>query len=186
MKTDKLSSDIHQQLLKSLQSRFEKNKHRHAGISWDSIIEKLKNNDRALRSLYEMENTGGEPDVVSLDKNSGKISFYDFAPESPKGRRSVCYDREGLEARKEHQPANNAIDMAISMGIKMLDEVQYRKLQQIEQFDLKTSSWILTPPKIRKLGGALFADRRYDHVFVYHNGAQSYYAARGFRGYLTI
>lgn len=147
---------------------------------------RLEANPGKLWSLYEMEQTGGEPDVVGLDKNTGEYIFYDCAAESPKGRRSVCYDREALESRKEHQPENNALDLAAAMGIELLTEGQYRELQQLGVFDLKTSSWVKTPAAIRKLGGALFCDRRYDHVFVYHNGAQSYYAARGFRGLLRV
>lgn len=183
-----LKPEQQQELLTILKTRFEKNIHRHKEVKWAGVEEKLKLDSSAkkLWSLYEMENTGGEPDVVGLDINSGEFIFYDCAAESPKGRRSVCYDREGLESRKEHKPKNNAVDMATGMGIELLTEEQYRRLQELEEFDIKTSSWIKTPSEIRKLGGALFCDRRYDHVFLYHNGAQSYYAARGFRGMLKV
>lgn len=173
-------------LLKTLQSRFEKNMNRHKGLEWAKVQAKLEATTDKLSALNEMEATGGEPDVVGFDKKTGEFIFYDCAAESPKGRRSVCFDREGLESRKEHKPANNALDMAAAMGIELLTEAQYRELQTLGEFDLKTSSWIQTPDSIRKLGGALFADRRYDTVFVYHNGAQSYYAARAFRGSLRV
>ncbi|HEY0893165.1 MAG TPA: DUF4256 domain-containing protein [Cellvibrio sp.] len=173
-------------LLTVLQSRFEKNMERHKDIKWDKVLAKLEAEPKKLASLSEMEVTGGEPDVVGFDKKTGEFIFYDCSAETPKGRRSVCYDREGLESRKEHKPENNALDMADAMGIELLTEVQYRELQALGEFDLKTSSWIQTPAGIRKLGGALFADRRYDCVFVYHNGAQSYYAVRGFRGSLRV
>jgi uncharacterized protein DUF4256 len=174
------------ELLKTLKDRFEKNMSRHKGIDWTRVQAKLEASAEKLRSLSEMETTGGEPDVVGHDKNTGEYIFYDCSVESPKGRRSVCYDREALESRKEHKPANNAVDMAKAMGIELLTEEQYRELQKLGKFDLKTSSWIKTPPEIRKLGGALFCDRRYDTVFLYHNGAESYYAARGFRGSLRV
>jgi uncharacterized protein DUF4256 len=174
------------ELLKTLKDRFEKNMSRHKGIDWTRVQAKLEASAEKLRSLSEMETTGGEPDVVGHDKKTGEYIFYDCSVESPKGRRSVCYDREALEARKEHKPANNAVDMAKAMGIELLTKDQYRELQRLGKFDLKTSSWIKTPPEIRKLGGALFCDRRYDTVFLYHNGAESYYAARGFRGSLRV
>jgi len=160
--------------------------HRHPGLKWANVQARLEANPGKLRSLNEMESTGGEPDVVGLDQQTGEYIFYDCSAESPPGRRSVCYDREGLESRKEHQPDNNVIDMAAAMGIELLTEGQYRHLQELGQFETKTSSWIKTPPEIRKLGGALFADFRYGHVFVYHNGAQSYYGARAFRGSLRV
>lgn len=173
-------------LLKILKSRFEKNMSRHKDIQWDKVQARLEAEPKKLASLDEMETTGGEPDVVGFDKQTGEYIFYDCSVETPKGRRSTCYDREGLESRKEHKPENNALDMAGAMGIELLTEEQYRELQTLGEFDLKTSSWIQTPAAIRKLGGALFADRRYDCVFVYHNGAQSYYAVRGFRGSLRV
>jgi hypothetical protein len=175
-----------EELLKTLKTRFEKNMNRHKGIEWPNALARLQANPDKLWSLHEMERTGGEPDVVGYDAGTGEYIFYDCAAESPKGRRSLCYDRQALEERKEHRPENNAIDMAAKMGIEILTENQYRELQQLGKFDLKTSSWVQTPPEIRKLGGALFCDRRYDTVFLYHNGAQSYYAARGFRGALKI
>jgi hypothetical protein len=175
-----------EELLETLETRFEKNMNRHKGIEWPNVLAKLQANPEKLWSLNEMERTGGEPDVVGYDAGTGEYIFYDCAAESPKGRRSLCYDRQALEERKEHRPENNAIDMAADMGIEILTENQYRELQQLGKFDLKTSSWVQTPPEIRKLGGALFCDRRYDTVFLYHNGAQSYYAARGFRGSLKI
>lgn len=174
------------ELLNTLKTRFEKNMERHKGIEWIKVQAKLEANADKLWVLDEMEVTGGEPDIVDYDEKTGEYIFYDCSAESPKGRRSICYDLEGLESRKEHQPENNAIDMAAAMGIELLTEEQYRFLQQLGKFDTKTSSWIVTPPGIRKLGGALFGDRRYDHVFVYHNGAQSYYAARAFRGLLRV
>lgn len=175
-----------EQLLKTLKTRFEKNKIRHQNIDWDKVQIKLESSPEKLWSLNEMEKTGGEPDVVSFDEKTNEYIFYDCSAESPKGRRSVCFDREGQESRKEHKPENNAIDMAAAMGIELLNEEQYRQLLQLGKFDEKTSSWIKTPSEIRKLGGALFADFRYNTVFVYHNGAQSYYAARGFRGALRV
>jgi len=169
-----------------LKVRFEKNMNRHKGLDWSKVRAKLEANPEKLRSLNDMEKTGGEPDVVSYDDKTGEYIFYDCSAESPKGRRSVCYDREGQESRKEHRPENNAIDMAAAMGIEILTEEQYRELQKLGIFDTKTSSWVKTPAEIRKLGGALFCDRRYDHVFVYHNGAESYYGARAFRGSLRV
>lgn len=182
----KLSPGQHEELLSVLKARFEKNMNRHKGLEWTKIQAKLEANPEKLWSLDEMEETGGEPDVVGYDKKTGEYIFYDCSAESPKGRRSICYDRQALDSRKEHKPANSAIDMATAMGIELLTEEQYRELQKLGKFDLKTSSWIITPPAIRKLGGALFCDRRYDHVFLYHNGAESYYAARGFRGSLRV
>jgi hypothetical protein len=172
-------------LLKTLKARFEKNMSRHQGIEWAPIQAKLERNPKALKSLFEMERTGGEPDVIGQNRD-GDYTFCDCSAESPGGRRSVCYDREGLESRKEHRPQNNAIDMAAAMGVDVLTEAQYRDLQKLGDFDTKTSSWIQTPANIRALGGALFCDRRYGEVFTYHNGAQSYYAARGFRGCLRV
>jgi len=181
-----LSPKQSEELLRTLKARFEKNMNRHEGVEWDKVEAKLEANPAKLWSLSEMERTGGEPDVVGSDKKTGEYIFYDCSAESPKGRRSVCYDRAALEARKEHKPADSAIDMAAAMGIEILTEEQYRALQKLGAFDLKTSSWIMTPAAIRKLGGALFCDRRYDTVFTYHNGADSYYAARGFRGSLSV
>ncbi|TCD18269.1 DUF4256 domain-containing protein [Pedobacter psychrodurus] len=181
-----LSPEQAKELLHTLKVRFEKNMNRHKGLEWTKVQAKLEANAEKLWVLDEMEVTGGEPDVVDYDKETGEYIFYDCSAESPKGRRSTCYDLEGLESRKEHQPENNAIDMAALMGVELLKEEQYRFLQQLGKFDTKTSSWIVTPPEIRRLGGALFGDRRYDHVFVYHNGAQSYYAARAFRGLLRV
>jgi hypothetical protein len=174
------------ELLKILKIRFEKNTNRHKGIEWFKLQEKLEGNTAKLWSLNEMEITGGEPDVVSYDKKTNEYFFYDCSAESPKDRRSICYDREALNSRKEFKPKNNAVDMASEMGIEILTEGQYRELQKLGSFDLKTSSWVKTPAEIRKLGGAIFCDRRYDTVFVYHNGAESYYAARGFRGLLKV
>ena len=181
-----LSQEQREELLGTLKARFEKNMHRHKDIEWAKVQEKLKANTDKLWSLNEMERTGGEPDVVGYDKKKDEYIFYDCSAESPKGRRSVCYDREALESRKKHKPENNAIDMATAMGIELLTEEQYRSLQELENFDMKTSSWVQTPGDIRELGGALFCDRRYGTVFVYHNGAESYYAARGFRGALRV
>ncbi|ODA38733.1 DUF4256 domain-containing protein [Desulfosporosinus sp. BG] len=173
-------------LLGALQARFEKNMNRHKGIEWTKLQAKLEANTEKLWSLNEMERTGGEPDVVGYDETSDEYIFYDCSTESPKGRRSVCYDREALESRKEHKPENNAMDMATAMGIELLTEEQYRELQKHGNFDTKSSSWVKTPANIRKLGGAIFCDRRYDTVFVYHNGAECYYAGRGFRGSLMV
>lgn len=181
-----LSTEIQQELLKTLKQRFEKNMDRHKGLEWAKIQTKLEVNTAKLWSLNEMEMTGGEPDVIGYDKASDTYTFYDCAPESPKGRRSICYDHEALESRKEHKPANSALMMAADMGIEILTEEQYRELQTLGNFDTKTSSWISTPAAIRKLHGALFCDRRYNTVFMYHNGAESYYAARGFRGSLRV
>lgn len=174
------------ELIKTLKHRFEKNMRRHAGIDWDAVQARLEANPGKLESLQEMEGTGGEPDVVGRDEETGDFIFCDCSPESPAGRRSLCYDREALDARKKNKPDGNAIEMASSMGIEMLTEQQYRELQSLGEFDRKTSSWVRTPESIRNLGGAIFCDRRYDSVFVYHNGAESYYAARGFRGRLNV
>jgi len=184
----KLSPQQREELLRVLKTRFEKNMNRHKDLEWAKVKARLdpESSGKKLWSLNEMERTGGEPDVVAHDKKTGEYIYYDCSEESPKGRRSLCYDREALESRKEHKPENNAIDMATSMGIEVLTEEQYRELQKLGKFDTKTSSWMITPSDIRKLGGALFGDRRYDNVFVYHNGAESYYAARGFRGSLRI
>lgn len=174
-----LSPEQREELLQTLKARFEKNMNRHPGLEWADVQAKLEANPEKLWSLHEMEETGGEPDVVGHDGKTGEYIFYDCSAESPKGRRSVCYDREALESRKEHKPKSSAVEMAAAMGIELLTEEQYRELQQLGNFDMKTSSWVITPERIRKLGGALFCDRRYDTVFVYHNGAESYYAARG-------
>jgi hypothetical protein len=174
------------QLLQTLQNRFEQNMHRHKNLAWTEVHARLIANPAALVSLGQMEATGGEPDVISQEEAAGPLTFCDCATESPTGRRSLCYDKEALDARKENKPAGNAAEMARDMGIELLDEQQYRALQQLGEFDLKTSSWIATPPVIRALGGALFCDRRYGTVFTYHNGAQSYYAARGFRGQIQV
>ena len=184
-----LSPEQREELLETLKVRFEKNMNRHKGLEWAKVQSRIcgtEANAEKLWSLGEMERTGGEPDVVGHDKKTGEYVFFDCSAESPKGRTSVCYDREGLESRKENRPKTTAMDMAAAMGIEILTEEQYRELQKIGNFDTKTSSWLKTPPEIRKLGGAIFADRRYDHVFVYHNGAESYYAARGFRGSLRV
>ncbi len=175
-----------EELLRTLKARFEKNMKRHPGLEWAEVQAKLEANPEKLRSLAEMERTGGEPDVVGRDKGTGEYIFYDCSAESPKGRRSLCYDGEALKSRKEHPPQNSALDVAAAMGIELLTEEQYRELQKLGEFDTKTSSWVKTPPRIRRLGGALFCDRRYDTVFLYHNGAESYYAARGFRGSLRV
>jgi hypothetical protein len=182
----KLAPEQREEVLRTLNARFEKNMDRHKGLEWAKIQAKLEANTEKLWSLNEMERTGGEPDVVGHDKKTGEYIFYDCSAESPNGRRSLCYDREALEARKEHKPKNNAIDMAAAIGVELLSEEQYRELQKLGNFDAKTSSWVKTPSDIRKLGGALFCDYRYGHVFVYHNGADSYYAARGFRGSLRV
>lgn len=185
MKKDLLPKE-REELLKTLKARFEKNMSRHKGVDWAKVQAKLEADAKKLWSLSEMEKTGGEPDVVGFDKKTGEYIFYDCSVESPKGRRSSCYDRQALDSRKEHKPANSAVDVAAAMGVELLTEEQYRELQKLGEFDLKTSSWIQTPADIRKLGGALFCDRRYDKVFVYHNGAESYYAARAFRGSLQV
>jgi len=182
----KLSAEQREELLKTLKARFEKNMNRHKGLEWAKVKAKLEGNIEKLYSLNEMEITGGEPDVVGHDKKSGEYVFYDCSSESPKERRSLCYDHQALEKRKEHKPEDSAINMAADMGIEILTEEQYRELQQLGEFDTKTSSWVKTPPDIRKLGGAIFCDRRYNTVFMYHNGAESYYAARGFRGSLRV
>jgi hypothetical protein len=181
-----LSPEQREELLTALKARFEKNMKRHKGLEWAKVQAKLEANTEKLWSLNEMERTGGEPDVVGHDKKTGEYIFYDCSAESPKDRRSVCYDGEALKSRKEHKPKNSAVDMAAAMGIELLTEEQYRELQKLGNFDSKTSSWITTPSEIRKLGGAIFADYRYGNVFVYHNGAESYYAARGFRGSLRV
>jgi hypothetical protein len=181
-----LSPEQRDRLLKTLQARFEENTHRHVGIEWAKVQARLESRAEKLWSLNEMERTGGEPDVVGYDDTTGEYIFYDCSAESPEGRRNVCYDHEGRETRKAFKPENNAVDMAAAMGIELLTEDQYRELQSLGDFDTKTSSWVKTPSDIRKLGGALFADRRYDHVFVYHNSAPSYYGARGFRGSLKV
>ncbi len=181
-----LSPEQREALLGTLKDRFEHNMNRHKGLEWSKVQARLDANSEKLWSLHEMESSGGEPDVVGQDKKTGEYIFYDCSVESPKGRRSVCYDREAQESRKEFKPENNAVDMATAMGIEILTVEQYRTLQQLGKFDTKTSSWVHTPPEIRKLGGAIFCDRRYDHVFMYHNGAESYYAARGFRGSLRV
>jgi len=181
-----LSPEQREELIKTLKVRFEKNKSRHTGLEWANVQSKLEADADKLWSLGEMERTGGEPDVIAYDNRMDEYIFYDCSAETPKGRRSFCYDREALESRKEFKPQNNAVDMAASMGIEVLTEAQYRELQTFGKFDTKTSSWVKTPAEIRKLGGAIFCDRRYDHVFTYHNGAESYYAVRGFRGLLRV
>jgi hypothetical protein len=181
-----LSQEQSKTLLDLLKARFEKNINRHIGIDWVKIQAKLLANTEKLWILDQMELTGGEPDVIGFDTNSGEYLFYDCSAESPKGRRSLCYDKKALDSRKENKPANNVIDLAAEIGIELLTEEQYRDLQKFGEFDLKTSSWVMTPPEIRKLGGAIFCDRRYNHIFKYHNGAESYYAARGFRGLLRV
>jgi len=181
-----LSAEQREELIKTLKVRFEKNKSRHTGLEWANVQSKLEANADKLWSLSEMERTGGEPDVIAHNNTTDEYIFYDCSAETPKGRRSVCYDREALESRKEYKPENNAVDMAASMGIELLTEAQYRELQTFAKFDTKTSSWVKTPAEIRKLGGAIFCDCRYDHVFTYHNGAESYYAVRGFRGLLRV
>jgi len=182
----KLSAEQREQLLTVLQARFEQNMSRHPDVDWAEVQAKLEANPEKLWSLHEMERTGGEPDVVAHDQPAGETIFFDCSAQSPKGRRSLCYDREALDARKENKPKDSVIDMANAMGVTLLTEAQYRQLQELGEFDTTTSSWIETPPTIRELGGAIFGDRRYDHVFVYHNGASSYYAARGFRGALKV
>jgi hypothetical protein len=185
-RTGRISSEEREELLHVLKVRFEKNMNRHKDFAWADIAAKLKANPDKLWSLHKMESTGGEPDVVANDKKTGEYIFFDCSAESPKGRRSICYDHEALESRKEHKPENSAINMASEIGVEILTEVEYRELQKLEKFDSKTSSWIKTPTNIRKLGGAIFADYRYGQVFIYHNGAESYYAARGFRGSLRV
>lgn len=186
MKKSKLSPDSQKKLISILKDRFEKNMNRHKGIDWSKVEAKLLSNPDKLWSLEEMEASGGEPDVVGFDKKTGEYIFYDCSAETPKDRRSICYDRAALNARKEHKPKNSAMDVAEEMGIEMLTEKEYRKLQELGNFDTKTSSWVKTPSDIRRLGGAIFCDRRYNTVFTYHNGAESYYAARGFRGSLRV
>ena len=186
MKTKKLSPEQREELLRALKARFEKNMDRHKGLDWAKVQARLEANSEKLWSLNEMERTGGEPDVIGHDHSTGQYIFCDCSAESPKGRRSLCYDREALESRKEHKPASSAIEVAAGIGIDLLTEEQYRALQTLGEFDTKTSSWVKTPPEVRTRGGALFCDRRYGHVFVYHNGAESYYAARGFRGSLRV
>ena len=181
-----MDAALHDAIIETLKNRFAKNMHRHIGINWSSVQGRLESSAEKLHTLSEMERTGGEPDVVGRDEATGEFVFCDCSPESPIGRRSLCYDREALDSRKENKPSGNAIEMASSIGIEILTEQQYRELQGLGEFDKKTSSWVKTPAKIRDLGGALFCDRRYDHVFVYHNGAESYYAARGFRGRLKV
>ncbi|MNO20936.1 hypothetical protein D3C76_106970 [compost metagenome] len=181
-----LSQEQHEELLNILKARFEKNRTRHEGLDWANVQAKLEAQPEKCWSLHEMEKTGGDPDVVGHEDKTDEYIFYDCSAESPKGRRSICYDREALDSRKEHKPQNSAIDMASAMGIELLTEEQYRELQKLGGFDLKSSSWVITPASIRKLGGAIFCDRRYDTVFVYHNGAESYYGARGFRGSLRV
>jgi len=186
MKTKTLLPEQREELLNTLQTRFGKNMGRHKGITWEEVKAKLETSEAKLWILDDMEQTGGEPDVVAYDEKTGEYIFYDCAAESPKGRRSICYDREALESRKENKPADSAVNMAAAMGITLLTETEYRALQQLGKFDTKTSSWVQTPADVRKLGGALFCDCRYNTVFVYHNGAESYYAARGFRGSLRV
>lgn len=181
-----LSQKQTDELLQVLMARFEKHPQRHKGLNWQDVLKRLQNNSDAIFTLSQMESTGGEPDVIGYDKKAGEFIYCDCSEESPKGRRSVCYDKEALDSRKEHKPKTSALEMAAQMGIEILNEEQYRELQQLGEFDLKTSSWLKTPIEIRKLDGAIFGDRRYDHVFIYHNGASSYYAARGFRGILRI
>jgi hypothetical protein len=181
-----LSKKHREELVQALRARFEKNPNRHRGLEWPRVQAKLEANAEKLWSLKEMERTGGEPDVVGQDKKTDEYIFYDCSPESPKGRRSLCYDRDALESRKENKPKDNAMDVAVALGIELLSEEQYRELQKLGNFDSKTSSWVKTPSNIRKLGGALFCDRRFDTVFLYHNGAESYYAGRGFRGWLRL
>jgi len=181
-----LTPEQREELIRTLKARFEKNINRHKDIKWDKVLAKLEKNKDKIWSLYEMERTGGEPDVVGYDTKTGEYIFYDCSAESPSGRRSLCYDRKALDARKENKPKDNAVDVAASIGIELLTEEQYRELQKLGEFDLKTSSWVKTPDDIRKFGGAIFCDRRYNNVFTYHNSADSYYAARGFRGVLKV
>jgi hypothetical protein len=184
--THELPNDVYDTLMLTLEQRFRKNADRHRQLEWSAVSERLQKNPAAMWTLHEMEATGGEPDVVGLDHQTGQYVFYDCSPESPKGRRSLCYDTEALESRKDHKPKNSALGLAKAMRIEILTEEQYRHLQTLGEFDVKTSSWVHTPPDIREAGGALFCDRRFGHVFVYHNGAESYYAARGFRGWLAV
>ena len=186
MKKKALDPEQSEELFKQVKKRFEKNMNRHKGIEWSKVEKKLKAHPQKLASLFEMEETGGEPDVVGFDKKAGEYIFMDCSKQTPKGRRSVCYATEALESRKEHKPKNSALGMAYEMGIEILTEEQYRRLQELGEFDTSTSSWVLTPPEIRELGGALFGDRRFNHVFIYHNGAESYFGARGFRGSLRV
>lgn len=181
-----MNAKIRDELVRTLMARFEKNMHRHKAIIWANVLARLETNPDALKSLLEMESTGGEPDVIAHDRKTGQFTFCDCSAESPKGRRSICYDRKALDSRKEHKPKSSAAEMAAKIGIELLTEEQYRALQQLGEFDMRTSSWIQTPPEIRTLDGALFCDRRFDTVFVYHNGAESYYAGRGFRGSLRV
>ena len=181
-----MEAALHDDLIKTLETRFAKNMRRHAGMDWNAVQAKLEAHPKKLQALYEMERTGGEPDVIGYNEKTGAFIFCDCSAESPTGRRSLCYDREALESRKENKPSTNAVEMAAMIGIEILTEQQYRELQELGDFDKKTSSWIATPAKIRKLGGALYCDRRYDQIFVYHNGAESYYANRGFRGRLEV
>jgi hypothetical protein len=186
MSNETLSKKQREELLTTLKARFEKNMNRHRNLDWTEVLARLEANPEKLRSLHEMERTGGEPDVVGHDKKTGEYIFYDCSTESPTGRRNLCYDREALEARKKNKPANNAMDVASALGVELLTEEEYRELQKLSPFDTKTSSWVKTPSTIRELGGAVFCDRRYNTVFLYHNGAESYYAARGFRGSLRV
>ncbi len=186
MLNKELSSSQREVLLTALKDRFEKNIIRHKSIKWTEVQARLEVNTEKLWSISEMERTGGEPDIINHDKKTGEYIFYDCSAESPKGRRNICYDREAQDSRKEHKPENNAVDMAAAMGIELLTEEEYRELQKLGEFDTKTSSWVKTPSNIRKLGGAIFCDRRYNTIFVYHNGAESYYAARGFRGLFKV
>lgn len=181
-----LSPELRDELLATLKARFEKNMHRHAGVEWTQVRATAEANPEKLRSLHEMETTGGEPDVVGHDKKTGEYVFFDCSPQSPAGRQSLCYDRAAMESRKEFKPKNSAMDLAAAMGVELLTEEQYRQLQQLGEFDTKSSSWLKTAPEIRKLGGAIFGDRRFGRVFVYHNGAQSYYSGRGFRAWLRV
>ncbi|WP_379969636.1 DUF4256 domain-containing protein [Epilithonimonas sp. UC225_85] len=183
---NKLSSEQQSEVIKTIKTRFEKNPNRHENIKWEDVQKKLESNPEKLWSLHEMERTEGEPDVVGFDEKTNEYLFFDCSPESPKGRRSLCYDRKALDSRKENKPANSAVDLATEIGVEILNEQQYRELQTLGNFDLKTSSWVKTPEEIRKLGGAVFCDKRYNKVFLYHNGAESYYAARGFRGVLRV
>lgn len=183
---EKVSDEKQAELLQTLEDRFKNNMHRHKGLKWDVVLERLKKHPKKIVILNAMEQTGGEPDVVAHNKKTGEFVFYDCVAESPKGRRSVCYDQQALDARKEHKPVDSAVNMAKEMGVELLTEEQYRELQKLGEFDLKTSSWVRTPEEIRKHGGAIFCDRRYEHVFTYHNGAESYYSSRGFRGLVRV